>query len=196
MDKARGEKGRRSKERLLRAAASEFALQGFHGTKISSIVAQAGLTQPSFYLYFASKEAIYEELVGEFRSRFKELITRSRLEAGIQTEHLPARIKAGLERIFSFFILHGDLTRIGLRAAGEADEIKAEIAEMMQENLIVEQEAGYFRNDLDMEIASAALMGVIEQLTFTYLLTGYKDASSLAGQVVEIFFNGMMATDE
>ena len=59
-------KGERTRLQLLEVAAAEFAERGFQHTRISDIVARAGVTQPVFYQYFTSKQAAYDELVGMF----------------------------------------------------------------------------------------------------------------------------------
>ena len=70
----KGANGQESRARLLIVAANEFAKSGYHQTKISTIVSRAGLTRPSFYLYFESKEAVFKELVEKFRAELKILL--------------------------------------------------------------------------------------------------------------------------
>ena len=62
-------KGELTKQRLLQSAAKEFAERGYHEAKISTIVSNVNLTQPSFYLYFKNKEAIFQELISHFRKQ-------------------------------------------------------------------------------------------------------------------------------
>lgn len=59
-------------------AAAEFAERGFQHTRISDIVARAGVTQPVFYQYFTSKQAAYDELVGMFAERLRGIIGQER----------------------------------------------------------------------------------------------------------------------
>src|ERR1700728_5511117 len=63
LEERRLTRGERSRARLIEAAIEEFAANGYHGAKISDIVARAGLTQPSFYMYFVNKDAIYDYLL-------------------------------------------------------------------------------------------------------------------------------------
>ncbi|MXP32151.1 TetR/AcrR family transcriptional regulator [Parerythrobacter jejuensis] len=60
------ERGRRTRQKLLEAATSEFGERGFHETSISEITRRAGVALGSFYTYFESKEAIFKALVREF----------------------------------------------------------------------------------------------------------------------------------
>jgi len=48
---------------LLAAARAEFVKKGLRGARIEDITAECGLSKGAFYLHFASKEALFEELV-------------------------------------------------------------------------------------------------------------------------------------
>ncbi len=192
MARNKGAKGQESRARLLAAAAEQFAGLGFYETKISSIVAQAGLTQPAFYLYFESKEAVFEELVGHFRSRLQELVGSSRLEAGLQPGEVNARVLGVLETLFRFFTEDPHLTRIGLFQAPQAASIKAELVALIRDNLLEEQRSGYFRPTLDMDVVAQCFVGTMERLTFAYLLEGAGRPEQLAAQVVGLFMRGML----
>ena len=52
-----------TQEKLRRAAINVFASKGFYETKVSDIVAEAQVSQPAFYLYYASKEADRKSVV-------------------------------------------------------------------------------------------------------------------------------------
>ena len=68
-------------ERLLTAAAREFAAQPFHEASINSMIRAAGIPRGSFYMYFRDKEELFEYLVRESTEplllAFRELLTRS-----------------------------------------------------------------------------------------------------------------------
>lgn len=186
------EKGKASKARLLSVAASEFARRGYHDTKISDIVAAAGLTQPAFYLYFSSKDAIFSELTQTFHNRMRTLIKNSLLDSGVEKESVYTQIVTKLEMFFDFLATEPDITRIGLFIDPNRAEIIAEMVQMIQGNLVKEQQAGYFRINFDMEFAAECLVSIILHLTETRLLTGISDANSLATQVVDLLLNGMI----
>lgn len=68
-------------ERLLTAAAQEFAAQPFHEASINSMIRAAGIPRGSFYMYFRDKEELFQYLVRESTEplllAFRELLTRS-----------------------------------------------------------------------------------------------------------------------
>lgn len=188
----KGACGEQSRALLLEIAAEEFAQKGYFHTKISEIVKRANLTQPSFYLYFESKDAIFHELVDLFRDRLSELTSNSRLEPGIDLPALPERITSGLSAIFKFLMENQNLTRIGFFMAPDAEEIKEILAGQIEANLVSEQQAGYFREDIDMGTVAESLTGIIERLTLTKLFKGLKTPEGLANEIVHLFLYGMI----
>ena len=78
------------RERMLEAAASVFAEKGYEAASMDDIAHAAGMTKPTFYRYFSSKEALFEavfvnaldQLVNEIdRARERHHGTIARLEA-------------------------------------------------------------------------------------------------------------------
>jgi TetR/AcrR family fatty acid metabolism transcriptional regulator len=190
---AKGEKGKKSRERLLASAIHEFAHQGYHATKVSTIVARAGLTQAAFYLYFPSKEAIFAEIVNEFREQVYMLASAARIAPGHETDEIPMRIYTAIEAVFRFFATHPDLMRIAFVQAPNAEEIKAEMVALVAENLRAEQQAGYFRPEVSIEMVGEGLVGMIERFALRWLFPGEKDASTLAAQLADLLVHGILA---
>ena len=66
--------------RIEEAALELFTRQGFHGTNIRDIAEKAGVSQGAIYMYYPSKEAIFEGLVRSYRhcmARFLERVFRT-----------------------------------------------------------------------------------------------------------------------
>ncbi|MHC0038871.1 TetR/AcrR family transcriptional regulator [Pseudoneobacillus sp. C159] len=192
----KGANGEQSRAQLLAIAAEEFAEKGYYETKISTLVQRAGLTQPTFYLYFTSKEAIFQELIDSFCKGLFNLTSESRLEPGIDLNSLPSRITKGLTGIFTFFSENQSLTRIGFFNSSEAEVIKRQLAQKIKENLIFEVNNGYFRNEVDMCLIAEILVGSIERLTLTKLFPGIKEPEEIASEIVYLFLNGMLSKSE
>ena len=69
-----------SPERILAAAAVEFAARGFGGARVDRIARRARVNKAMIYYHFGSKQALYRELL---RSTFAQLAARLRaVEAG------------------------------------------------------------------------------------------------------------------
>ncbi|NOZ93752.1 MAG: TetR/AcrR family transcriptional regulator [Acidobacteria bacterium] len=65
------------RERLLRAAATRFAADGFEGANINTISLQAGLAKGTVYNYFSSKEELFGEVIRSASRRAVELWSRA-----------------------------------------------------------------------------------------------------------------------
>ncbi len=169
-------KGEASRSRLLEAAAQLFAERGFEQTKISDIVKAAGVTQPSFYLYFENKDAIFAELSSQMTQRLGELM----LELGqFQTsEDLPQKIQDNLCAIFTLLNQNPSLTRIGLEHATQAPLLFATMEQMMvaQLSLIKQQ----LKPDLDLELAASAMIGMVRHFIQTQLIPQKRSPAELA----------------
>ena len=189
----KGASGEQSRALLLTIAAEEFAQKGYYETKISTLVQRAGLTQPTFYLYFKSKEAIFQELIDSFIKGLSDLTTESRLEPGIDFNSLPLRITKGLSGIFTFFSENQNLTRIGFFNSLESEEIKKQLALQIRDNLISEVNNGYFQSEMDMSLVAEILIGAIERLTLTKLFPGIKEPEEIASEIVHLFLKGMLS---
>lgn len=66
----RAEKGNETRMQLLQVAASVFARLGYARTTVADITQAANVSRPAFYLYFASKEAVFAEVVVQVRDAF------------------------------------------------------------------------------------------------------------------------------
>ena len=158
-------KGERTRAQLLEVAAAEFAERGFQHTRISDIVARAGVTQPVFYQYFAGKQAAYDELVGLFAQRLRQAIGQARLPDDLQGAELAGRLRQSVSGLLAILQEDPNLTRIGFFQAAEAEALKDELVTMITGNVSAEQQAGLFRDDIPSDWFAQSLMGIIERFT-------------------------------
>jgi len=173
----------------LEVAAAEFAERGFQHTRISDIVARAGVTQPVFYQYFASKQAAYDELVGMFAQRLRLAITQARLPGDLKGAELAARIRQGVGRLLAILQEDPNLTRIGFYQADEAQALKDELVAMIADNVRAEQQAGLFRPALSADWIAESLMGIIER--FTRQTPDAARQQALAEFITDLMLDGM-----
>jgi AcrR family transcriptional regulator len=61
-----GEKSERSRTAILQAALRLFSKQGYRGTSIREIAAEAGLSTGNVYHHFPDKEALFTTLLGQY----------------------------------------------------------------------------------------------------------------------------------
>ena len=184
---ARGRKvnsnGERSKQLLLEKAIELFAANGYHQTKISDIVKAASLTQPTFYLYFESKDSLFNSLNAEFNEKLMTIFDTD-VEGNVSLSDLQKK----LENVFTFFAQNPLLTKVGFFEAMDADVVKAELAQHLQSSIIGLQGIEHSK------IVAEALVGAVERLTLTCLLTGEFTPKEVTESLMSIYFSAAHQT--
>jgi AcrR family transcriptional regulator len=131
---ARGRRARRSRgddrERaILESAEQLLAEHPFHEISVDDLARGAGISRPTFYFYFPSKEAVLltlmDRMVEEARGRMGDALDRF-------SEDPPRWLRAGITAIYETFSAHRDVTVAGADAlvtSAEARELWAQIME-------------------------------------------------------------------
>lgn len=83
-----------SKARLRAAAAAEFAARGFAGATVDRIAARARVTKAMVYYHFASKAALYREILRDLFGAVASGVAAVRATGGSPTEQLTGFIRA------------------------------------------------------------------------------------------------------
>ncbi len=83
-----------SRDRLLAAAAAEFAARGFDGAKVDRIAKRARLNKAMLYYHFASKAALYREVLRDIFGSVATAVGRVHESAAPPDEQLRQFIEA------------------------------------------------------------------------------------------------------
>lgn len=177
--------GEKSKKLLLEKAIELFSTYGYHQTKISDIVKAANLTQPTFYLYFKSKESLFHDLNEEFQKNILEIIQDELLSLQ-SADKVKTCIFENLKNMFHYFVENPDLTKIGFYESETAEMMKQKIVESFVSILKTEQ--GRFNSLVDVSILAESILGTVERLTLTKLLTKTYEPEKLASYIIDIYF--------
>jgi AcrR family transcriptional regulator len=87
-----------TRERILAAAAAEFAARGFDGTTVDRIAAHARVNKAMVYYHFASKTAVYREILRDVFRTVGVAVARVRQNAGPPEAQLRAYVRAVAEQ--------------------------------------------------------------------------------------------------
>ena len=177
--------GERSKQLLLEKAIELFSTHGYHQTKISDIVKAANLTQPTFYLYFQSKESLFNDLNEQFQN---DLIGVFSDNEG-KTEEVGSNVELSLKKIFDYFVQNPNLTKIGFYESEQANEVKELLVEKFEEAIQVECRDSDTVQKVGSRTLAESLLGSMERLTLTTLLTNKKSSNELSAELVNIYFS-------
>jgi AcrR family transcriptional regulator len=186
-------RGQQNRRRLLGAAEQVFADLGYHEASIVKITEHAGVALGTFYLYFDSKQSIFEALVLDLNSRVRHSMSEAMAGASgrIEAERL------GFEGFFRFTAQHPALYRVVREAEFVSPAMLRlhyeRIVDGYQAGLAAAQRSGEVAEDLDTEVVAWALMGAGELIGMRYLLWE-KDADGRPpAQIDPAVLDGMTA---
>ncbi len=92
-----------------------FSQKGYHDTSINQIIEAAAIARGTFYLYFESKRAIFDELLGDL---FKTLQAQvRRIEVGAGAPAPIDQMHATVDRVLKTLLDNREMARILLREA-------------------------------------------------------------------------------
>jgi AcrR family transcriptional regulator len=164
-------RGIETRTRLLAAAEQVFGDVGYHDASIVKITEAAGVGQGTFYLYFASKKDVFDELIRDMNRRVRHAMKEasSRGATRLEAELL------GFGAYFRFTMDHPAIYRI----IRQAEFVSPEMLEFHYEKLaegyveglresIARGEVG----DIEPEDTAWALMAAGEMLGMRYILWG------------------------
>jgi TetR/AcrR family fatty acid metabolism transcriptional regulator len=176
---ARTRKAGPRREQILKAAEKVFAEKGFHETTISDIARGAGLSEPTLYEYFASKEEILFTIPEETSCRLGELIDFHLKMAKGTTAKLRAMIYI-LLWIHQTNPHYAAVSYLILKQSGRFSKSRA--YETLRRRLrplidVVEEgiAAGEIRSGFTPFFIRSVILGTIEHLTTRKLLLGTDD---------------------
>jgi AcrR family transcriptional regulator len=163
-------RGTRTRQRLLEAAEEIFAEHGYHDASVVKITEAAGVGQGTFYLYFSSKQEIFDELVRDLNRR----VRRAMKEASSKGKtRLDAEL-LGFDAYFRFTAEHPALYRIIRQAEFVSPRTLHyhydRLSRGYVEGLRAAMHDGEIAADLDPEVAAWALMGMGELIGMRWIV--------------------------
>ncbi|WP_155591939.1 TetR/AcrR family transcriptional regulator [Lysinibacillus cavernae] len=191
---ARGRKynsnGERSKQLLLEKAIELFSDKGYHHTKISDIVKAANVTQPTFYLYFKSKDALYNDLNSQFQSGFLEVMSSKPaeiVENGLRG--FVTLLEQKLLSLFVYIIENPKLSKIGFFESEQSHLVKTQLTQQLIHLIYLHDcDKDLQLYSVDIKIMIDCLVGSMERLIVTNLLEQKRLPAELANDIVQLYF--------
>ena len=145
------------RDRILSAAAPEFAQHGFAGARVERIAAAAGVNKQLLFHYFGSKTGLH-------RAALKSLLDRPAPAA--QAAKAPAeRLRDLATHLVATTESHPALVAILASSAGDADTVAiadewlAKVKKQARQILQDGQQAGYVRDDAEIDAISEVVVG-------------------------------------
>ena len=118
---ARAERRRAERrEAILTAAKAVFRDKGYHQASVHDIIDEARIARGTFYLYFASKQELFGQLVDDFLKVVRLQVHRISLEPGADPPK--AQLRANFRRVVGTVLEHEEVASIILRDPTSFDE--------------------------------------------------------------------------
>ena len=162
-------RGARTRQKLLEAAERIFAELGYHDASIVKVTEAAGVGQGTFYLYFASKKEIFDEVVLDLNSRVRHAMT----EAAEQGTTRAERELLGFAAFFRFTAEHPALYRIVRQAEFVSPETLVVHYERLTSGYVTGLRQAMDAGEIaagDPEVLAWSLMGIGELVGMRWIL--------------------------
>ena len=183
------------RQRLLDAAAAEFAAKGLDGARVDDISLAAGLGKGTIYNYFESKHEVFREVVLAWFTRITETLEPVPQDAPIR-DQLLSILRADMQVSREI----EDFARVMYREAlrPDRDEAAALLPAVDPSDEAIEaairrgQDAGEIRTDRSAAELTRVIRSLVSGLIFEYWLPGSKLAlDDIPELVVDLYLNGV-----
>lgn len=174
-------------------AARLFAERGYHPTSVADVVEQLGVGKGVFYWYFPSKEDLFVEIL---REAHQDLRRRQRAAIGDEIDPI-VRIELGIRASLAWFAEHRDYFTLFQQASTEErfgsvlrrnEEVAiADTVRHIKDGIVEGRIA-----DQDPEVLAQAVVGVVEQLTRSYIFERAEPLDEVADSVVSFCLRGLV----
>ncbi|WP_181392067.1 TetR/AcrR family transcriptional regulator [Deinococcus irradiatisoli] len=171
-------------ERLRSSAIREFALHGLTGAKVSNIVANANLTQPSFYRLWASKEAAYQEIIEQtVRTWHTAAALVFESKVAWTPENLLEQLEASTFKLFRALTFDLDLTALVIRHQSNDGEDRKIYLSIYEQGFRDLQKNGVIQESFSPEVLGQAYFALTERFFYARLFTGKASPRETAHEV-------------
>jgi AcrR family transcriptional regulator len=183
-----------SSARILDAALTLFAERGYEATSTREICEQAGITKPTLYYFYKSKEGIFRALIRNAMSDFSALVAEGLTSNGCLRE----RVKRVAHLCFQDANRRPRLWRLIFATAysvdspfsADANDSYRDIARQVAAAIAAASRAGELRPG-DIKVRVLVLMGAFAETVSNSLILGAPRLTrKLADGIVDTVFDG------
>ncbi|MFZ0712896.1 TetR/AcrR family transcriptional regulator [Mycobacterium sp.] len=170
--RARAERGdsksKRTRTRILDAAAHVLSVQGFSGLRLQDVAAYAQLQAPGIYYHFSSREALIEEVMFCGISSLRRHLLQALCDLPPQTPSM-GKILVAVEAHLRHVLELSDYATASIRNAGQIPEHlrtrqkeeEAAYGRIWQQLFTTAAAGGEIRDDINPEMARFFVLGAL-----------------------------------
>ena len=175
-------RGERTRRALLDAAEAVFGEYGWEQASIVKITEKAGVSQGTFYRYFVSKQAIFDELVDDLNRRVRRAMAEGSSGATTRAE----AERGGFRGFFEFTAEHPTLYRVIRQAEFASPSALHSHYERIADGYRTALASAIDRGEIapgDPEVLAFILMGVGEMIGMRWIL--WRESGEMPEEVFE-----------
>jgi len=196
---SRAQKAREERRATLLVVARRiFSNKGYHATSIDDLIEEAGVARGTFYLYFESKRAIFDELLDGLFLTLAAQVRRIDVSEGAAP---PAeQMNATVEQVFQTLIDNREIARLLLREAIGIDadfdrklaDFYGRIETLIMSAVSTGMQLGLVR-PCDPKIVARCILGLVKEVThFAFVeREGDVDAHHLVREMIAFTLTGL-----
>ena len=186
------------RETVLRRAIEMFNRQGYDATSISDLAVELGVTKSALYHHFASKEALLSAALDEALEGLSSAVAAA--ADATRDESAYDRLQATVEAAVHILVAHLPAVTLLLRVRGNSPleksalERRRHIDEQLATLVTQAVDEGSLRDDLDPEVISRLVFGMVNSLVDWYRPDGPIPPDTIAAAVAGVLFQGLHAS--
>ncbi|MCI0340022.1 MAG: TetR/AcrR family transcriptional regulator [Planctomycetales bacterium] len=187
------------RDQLRRCARRIFSTKGYHATGVADIIEAAGVARGTFYLYFAGKRALFDDLLDGLFEAIRGAVRRVTLDDPARPPL--AQVRENAERVLAILIENEDLAKIllseavGLDPDGEGKLLRFYdlILGVLERTVRLGQGAGLVRAG-DPPLLARMLLGCVKEVMYRYVVAGERrPLRELADALLDFAGRGILA---
>ena len=176
-----------TRERILAAAVTLFANQGFDATSVNEVVVRAGVAKGALYHHFASKDdllyEVYRELVERQSAGLTEILGRRLPPAQALRELIADLVATTAARAREAKVFSRESHRLGDANQARVRSARRAIHDAVTELVRSAQASGEFASVASPEMITFTIFGVINELPVWYRPDGPKQPAEIATEL-------------
>lgn len=189
MSESSNKQRERSRERILEAAETVFADNGYHDALVAEIGRRTSMSKGGLYFHFPSKENLFFAVM----DRLADKLVRRAEKAAEKADSPIAAAEAALEAVVTALSTRRRLARLlvtqGYSMGNAFESKRAEIfnrfAGVIRQRLDEAKQAGQV-GDLDTDLASRVWLGAVNEIVVHWLFSGGPSPSETAPELKKL----------
>ncbi len=156
------------REQILSTGRKLFGERGYHATSITDLIEAAGIARGTFYLYFESKRAIFDQILDDLFRRLTANLKK--IETGSGHPPVMDQLRGNLQRLLEILLEDPNLAQILTRTSMGIDpdfdqklgEFYGAVTDLIQRALVKGQSMGLIRKH-NPDLVAQFIVGGIRQ---------------------------------